>query len=50
VGVIVQKAAARVNLAGLITRLGGAVTQDLRIINAFAAELPAVAVPVLTRT
>ena len=33
----------------LVARLGGRVTQDLHIVNAFAAELPAEAVLELTR-
>ncbi len=39
--VIVQKTAQDASVEELIAQLGGAVTQDLRIINAFAAELSA---------
>src|SRR5688572_16631215 len=44
VGVIVQKAARNNSPESLVARLGGVVTQDLSIINAFAATLPASAV------
>ena len=57
VGVIVQKQVKDTSpstgsghgLEELVARLGGAVTKDLYIINAFAAELPAKAVPRLAR-
>ena len=42
--VIVQKTAHDTSLEALVARLGGRVTLDLHIINAFAAELPAPAV------
>ncbi len=42
--VIVQKTAHDTSLEALVARLGGRVTLDLHIINAFAAELPAQAV------
>lgn len=41
VRIIVQKAARDRQAETLVTRLGGAVTRDLHIINAFAAELTA---------
>ena len=41
VSVIVQKAITDSNLEEWVARLGGTVTRDLPIINAFAAELPA---------
>jgi hypothetical protein len=41
VSVIVQKAIIDSNLEEWVARLGGTVTRDLPIINAFAAELPA---------
>jgi serine protease AprX len=49
VGVIVQKTVKDASIEELVARLGGAVTQDLDIINAFAAELPGKAVPELAR-
>ena len=49
VGVIVQKLGKDTNVEDLVSRLGGVVTKDLWIINAFAAELPAKAVPKLAR-
>src|SRR3989337_2140912 len=49
VTVIVQKTASGADLEGLGARLGGAVTKDLRIINAFAAQLPAGAALQLAR-
>ncbi len=42
--VIVQKAGTSGDVEGLVKALGGTVTRDLRIINAFAAELPGWAV------
>jgi serine protease AprX len=47
--VIVQKATHDAQPENLVTRLGGRVTKDLQIINAFAADLPAVAVPELAQ-
>ncbi len=47
--VIVQKWARDGSLEALVARLGGVVTKDLPIINAFAAQLPAHAVPALAR-
>jgi hypothetical protein len=44
VSVIVQEARTDSSLEELVARLGGTVTRDLPIINAFAAELPAQAV------
>ncbi|PZR80301.1 MAG: hypothetical protein DLM65_08515, partial [Candidatus Aeolococcus gillhamiae] len=41
VSVIVQKSGHADAVEGLVARLGGHVTKDLQIINAFAAELPA---------
>src|SRR3954451_1234945 len=41
VGVIVQKVVKDKSVENMVTRLGGIVTRDLRIINAFAAQLPA---------
>jgi serine protease AprX len=41
VSVIVQKAGKDTRVEDLVARLGGAVTQDLHIINAFAAEMKA---------
>ncbi len=41
VAVIVQKAVTGSAPEEMVTRLGGAVTQDLHIINAFSAEMPA---------
>ncbi len=49
VPVIVQKLEKDTHLEELVARLGGVVTKDLWIINAFAAELPAKAVPALAR-
>ncbi len=49
VRVIVQKLVKDTTLEALVARLGGVVTKDLWIINAFAAELPAGAVPKLSR-
>jgi serine protease AprX len=49
VGVIVQKVAKDTSVEDLVARLGGRATKDLRIINAFAAELPARAVPKLAK-
>jgi serine protease AprX len=50
VGVIVQKAAQDSHLEEVVTSLGGIVTQDLHIINAFAAEMTAEAAVKLART
>src|SRR5438477_4057666 len=44
VGVIVQKTSADKSVESLVTRLGGRITKDLHIINAFAADLPGKAV------
>jgi hypothetical protein len=41
VGVIVQKTVKDTNVEERVIQLGGVVTKDLHIINAFAAELPA---------
>jgi serine protease AprX len=41
VRVIVQKVAATADVEAQVTKLGGKVTQDLRLINAFAAEMSA---------
>ena len=49
VSVIVQKTAKYGSVEALVTRLGGAVTKDLHIINAFAAEVPGKAVPQLAQ-
>ena len=49
VSVIVQKVMAGSSVEERIARLGGTVTRDLHIINAFAAELPARAVLELAR-
>jgi hypothetical protein len=49
VSVIVHEAMADTSAEELVARLGGRVTQDLHIINAFAAELPAQAVLELTK-
>jgi serine protease AprX len=49
VGVIVQKTARGARVEDLVVRLGGTITKDLRIINAFAARLPAKAVPELAK-
>jgi len=49
VGLIVQKAGSGQSLEELVRLLGGEVTKDLRIINAFAAELPAGEVERLAR-
>ncbi|MGA9347212.1 MAG: S8 family serine peptidase [Anaerolineae bacterium] len=49
VGVIVQKLVKDTSLEELVARMGGVVTKDLYIINAFAAELPVKAVPELAK-
>lgn len=49
VNVIVQKAPHAFGVEDLVTRLGGTVTKDLHIINAFAADVPGSAVPTLAR-
>jgi len=49
VSVIVYKAMTDSSVEERVARLGGAVTRDLRFIDAFAAELPAHAVPELAR-
>ncbi len=49
VGVIVQKVVQDDSVENLVVRLGGVVIKDLHIINAFAAQLPAKAVPALGR-
>lgn len=48
-GVIVQKLGHEGSVEELVVGLGGTVAKDLHIINAFAAELPAKAVPELAR-
>src|SRR5207249_2648616 len=50
VSVIVQKAAEDKGLEQMVSRLGGTVTKDLHIIRAFAAELPAKAIPELAKS
>ncbi|HYN86964.1 MAG TPA: S8 family peptidase, partial [Ardenticatenaceae bacterium] len=50
VAVVVQKTAQGANPEALVARLGGQVVNHLPIINAFAAELPAEAVPALAST
>jgi serine protease AprX len=47
--IIVQKSVKDSRVESLVTRLGGAVTEDLHIINAFGATLPARAVAELAR-
>ncbi|MBW7883748.1 MAG: hypothetical protein H3C34_14140 [Caldilineaceae bacterium] len=47
VSVIVQKLTTKNQIEQLVSTLGGIVTRDLRFINAFAAELPAGAIPQL---
>ena len=49
VSVIVQKLGKNTSVEGMVALMGGKVTKDLHIINAFAAELPAKAVPELAR-
>ena len=49
VAVVVQKLGTDTGLEDLVARLGGVVTKDLWIINAFAAELPAESVPELAK-
>ncbi len=49
VGVIVQTTPQGGRMAELVAALGGTITADLHIINAFAAELPAGAVPELAQ-
>ncbi|MGA9350190.1 MAG: S8 family peptidase [Anaerolineae bacterium] len=49
VGVIVQKLVRDTRVENMVARMGGVVTKDLYIINAFAVELPAKAVPELAR-
>ena len=48
VNVIVQKSGSDNNAEDLVTKLGGEVTQDLHIINAFGARIVAGAVPELS--
>jgi hypothetical protein len=50
VSVIVQKVAGFADVETQVTALGGQVTQDLSIINAFAAEMTAGAVAQLAKT
>src|SRR5207244_984964 len=50
VGVIVQKTVTDNSVEQAVVKLGGTVTKDLHIINAFAAQLPAKAVPELAQT
>jgi serine protease AprX len=47
--VIVQKAVKDTQVESLVARLGGTVTADLHIINAFGAKLPAKAITELSR-
>jgi serine protease AprX len=49
VNVIVQQPPQAADLHSFIAQLGGAVTQSLSLINAFAARLPAAAVPELAK-
>jgi hypothetical protein len=49
VSVLVQKAITDSSVEELVARLGGRITQDLPIINAIAAEVPALAVLELAR-
>ena len=49
VSVIVQKQVKDSSVEELVSRLGGTVTKDLRIINAFAAEMQAKDVPQLAK-
>ncbi len=50
VNVIVQKSGAAKTAEDLVTRLGGTVTQDLHIINAFGARILAKAIPELSNS
>jgi len=50
VGVIVQKTTDSAALEGHVAQLGGQITKNLSIIHAFAAELPAKAVPLLAQS
>lgn len=49
VSVIIQKQRATVGLEGFVTRLGGKITKDLQIINAFGAQVTANLLPILAR-
>jgi serine protease AprX len=49
VNVIVQKSVNNNSVEALVKRLGGTITQDLHIINAFSAKIEAKAVPELAR-
>jgi serine protease AprX len=49
ISVIVQKSVRNASVEGLVARLGGRVTQDLSLINAFAAQMTAKAVLELGR-
>ncbi len=49
VAVIVQKTVQDKSVEEMVAKLDGVVTKDLRIINAFAAEIPAKAVPALAK-
>lgn len=49
IGVIVQKSVQDASLESQVVAIGGKITNDLSIINALAAEVPANAVPVLAR-
>jgi serine protease AprX len=49
VGVIVQKLAKDGSVERLVSQLGGVVTKDLHIINAFAADVPASTIPTLAQ-
>ena len=50
VSVIVQQAASNDQAQALVEELGGLITHDLSLINAFAAELPASVLPILARS
>lgn len=49
VSVIVQKVGDSDSVEGVVESMGGTVTRDLSIINAFSANLPAEALPVLAK-
>ena len=50
VSIIVQETGDSDRIAGIIQKLGGTVTQDLTIINALVAELPARSIPRLAQS
>lgn len=50
VGVVVQKQVADTSIEQTVVSLGGVITKDLRLINAFAADVPAHALPALANT